>query len=277
MIALDALPWPWGEEIIAHLFVLTRLVRPGRWRRVLAWARQQPVASPWRLAVRLCAFLGCWTARARLLGLRGPGDLRRIVVLEGEQHLKGEQRPGAAARGVILLAFHLGPPKADVGLKALGYPVRTVAWWRRDRPGWWSPEWSALFDENPDLAPDGNRDRWLGVLYQARQVLRNGGTIYLMADGEGRELFRVPLPGGPVVIRAGWVNLHRHTGARVLPVLTHREGHTHVIAIHPELPMTVADPLREGAAWRDVLASLLTDYVRRFPEQCFGLAFARER
>lgn len=271
MIALDVLPWPWGEDIVARLFVFARLIRRERRRRVLAWARQQPGPSPWRLAVRLCAFLGRWTARTKLLGLRGPGDLRRIVVLEGEQRL------GAGAPGVILLAFHLGPANADIGLKVHGHRVRAVAWRRRDRPGWWRPTWSAVFDANPDLAPDGDADRWLGVLYQARQILRDGGTVYLMADGEGRELFRVPLPGGPAVIRAGWVNLHRHTGARVLPVLTHSEGRTHVIAIHPELPMAGTDPLLEGAAWRDVLASLLTDYVRRYPEQCFGLAFARER
>ena len=267
MIALDILPWPWGEDLLVHLFTMVGILRPNRRRRALGWARQQPGRRPWRLAAALCAFLGRRTARSKLLGLRCPDDLRRHLVVEGEQYLN------ATAGGVILLGFHVGPPNADLGLKVLGHHLTSLGWEQRDRPGWWRPAWRVLFESNPDLTPTGNRDRWLGVLYQARRILLEGGTIYLMADGAGRELLRAPLPGGPAVIRAGWLNLHRYTGARVLPILTHMRGRTQVITIHPALPMTASDPLRERPRWQETLASLLGDYVRRFPEQCFGLAF----
>jgi len=267
MIALDVLPWPWGEDIVAHLFGATGLLRRDRRQRALAWARQQPDRSAWRLAHALCAFLGRWAARSKLLGLREPDDLRRHLVVEGEERLD------AGGAGVILLAFHIGPPNADIALKVLGRRVTSVVWGRRDQPGWWGPPWRSLFASNPDLVASGNPDRWLRVLYQARRILLDGGIVYLMADGAGRELAHLPLPGGPVIVRAGWFNLQRHTGARVLPILTHAEGRRQVITIHPELPMGEADPAEGRPRWQDAIASLLADYVRRFPEQCFGLAF----
>jgi lauroyl/myristoyl acyltransferase len=270
MIAVDLLPWPWGEQIVAGVFAVAAMLRANRRRSALAWASQQPGRRAWPLAIALCGFLGRWAARLKLLGLRDPGDLRRRVVVEGEEHLT------AGAPGVILLAFHIGPPNADLGLKVLGHRLNSVTWGQRDRPGWWSAAWDAMFEANPDLCPGGSTDRWLGVLYQARRILQRGGTIYIMADGNGREVARIPLPGGPAIVRAGWLNLHRHTGARVLPILTHLRGRTQVITIHPALPMTGPDPSGVEPPWLETLASLLRDHVRRYPEQCFGLAFRRQ-
>lgn len=268
MIALDVLPWPWGEDVVAQVLGMAGFLKGDRRRRALAWARQQPGRSPWRLAHALCVFLGRWAARSKLLGLQRPDDLRRHLAVEGEERLNAR----AGGPGVILLAFHIGPPNADIGLKALGYGVTSLVWGRRDQPGWWGAPWRSLFASNPDLVASGNPDRWLRVLYQARRILLDGGIVYLMADGAGRELVSLPLPGGPVVVRAGWFNLQRHTGARVLPILTHTEGRRQVITIHPELAMTETDPAGRSR-WESGLGSLLADYVRRFPEQCFGLAF----
>jgi lauroyl/myristoyl acyltransferase len=271
MIALDVLPWPWGEDLLAHLFTMVGLLRASRRRRTAAWAAEQPGRRSWHLAASLCAFLGRWTARSKFLGLRCPDDLRRHLVVEGEEYL------AATSGGVILLAFHLGPPKADVALRTLGHRVTCVAGAQRRMSDWCRPAWRSLLESSPDLSPGGNPDRWLGVLYQARRILLEGGTVYIMADGGGRELFRVPLPGGPAIIVAGWLNLHRQTGARVLPVLTHLKGRTQIITIHPALPMRAADPGSRPSAWQETLTSLLEDYVRRFPEQCFGLVFSRRR
>lgn len=267
IIAFDVLPWPWGEDLFSGLFAIAGMLRPSRRRRALAWARQQPGRSRWRLAVALCAFLGRWTARYRLLGVRSPGDLRRRLVVEGLRHL--HTVPGPA----ILLGFHIGPPHARLGLELLGHRVTSVVFVPRDRPGWWRPAWWPLFASSPDLSPDGNRDRWLATLYRASGILRDGGTIHLMADGFGRELCRIPLPGGPAVIRGGWLNLQRHTGARVFPMLTHLQGRTQVVTIHPELALETVSP-GTPVPWEDTLASLLRAYVARFPEQCFGLVFA---
>jgi len=112
------------------------------------------------------------------------------------------------------------------------------------------------------------------LFYRARRMLLDGKTVSMMADGgSGTEAFRVPLPGGPAFIRSGWLTLRRQTGAPVLPVFTHLEGRAQIVRVHPPLPSGEPDPARDLEACRDVLERLLVDYLRRFPEQCYSLAF----
>jgi len=59
----------------------------------------------------------------------------------------------------------------------------------------------------------------------------------------------------------------------VLPVLSDMEARSQVVTIHPPLPPLIANPVRDLDSCRRLLAGLLGDYVRRFPEQCFSLAF----
>jgi hypothetical protein len=119
MRALDPLPWPWGEGILATLFAAKAFVRPSRLRVALAWAGHFTAArrSRWQLALSCCAHHGRFLARQALLGIRTPEDLRRLVILKGEAHLK------ATSTGAIILGFHLGPPGVAVALRVLGYPV----------------------------------------------------------------------------------------------------------------------------------------------------------
>ena len=74
ILALDGLPWPWGEEILARCFVARAFVRRSRFRQALAWARAQPDSSraPRRLARALCAYHGRFVARSALVGMRDP-------------------------------------------------------------------------------------------------------------------------------------------------------------------------------------------------------------
>jgi lauroyl/myristoyl acyltransferase len=266
MIALDRLPWPWGEDILARLFAAVALVRGSRRRPALAWASQQPGGRGLRLALAVCAFRGRWVARAALLGVRSPDALTRRAVISGEEHLT------KAPEGTILLGFHLGPPNVDVTLRILG---QKLAWLGTSRNSWvWSSEaWRPLSDPRQNLTPPDDEWFWPGYLYRARRILLDGGALFIMADSWiGRAAFPVPLPGGPMIVRSGWLSLRRLTGARVIPVVTHLEGRTQVITIHPALPIPAphdADPL---AAWRGIIAGLVTDYVRRFPEQCPVLA-----
>jgi len=156
-MALDLLPRPWAEEILAGLFMIVGLARPGRRRAALAWARAQRAPHPWWLAARVCGYLGRWVARMRTLGFRRPEDLRANVVLEGGEHL-------AAVRGAaILLGFHLGPHGAgDLTLRVIGVPVTFVGWTDRAAVlGRWADEWrlrgaaSALLRGRAERALDG--------------------------------------------------------------------------------------------------------------------------
>jgi len=268
MIGLDPLPWPWGEEILARLFMVVALARPSLRRRAVAWASVQPGRGRWRLAAAICAFRGRWVARLHLLGLRSPEELRPYTVVEGEEHLT------AVSGGAILLSFHVGPPCIDVVLKLRGHPVTYLG--RHDRAltrAWWRDAWWPLVETDPLTRAGGGPGRWTAVLYTGRQILLDGGRICIMADGRGKELFRIPLPGGPMVIRPGWLTLHQLTGAPVLPVLTRLDGLTQVITIHPALLPLTSDPALKVS--REILAALLQDYVRKFPEQCPALALGR--
>ena len=267
-LGLDLLPWPWGEDLLAHLFAAVALVRGSRRRAAIAWSSQQPGRRAWRLALAVSAFRGRWVARSSLLGIRRPGDLRRQVAVHGEEHL------AAAPGGAILLGFHLGPPNVDVGLRILGHRVAWLGSARRSR-AWSRDAWRPLLDPKDNLCPSDTNWFWPGYLYRARRLLLDGGALFILADAwDGREVFRVPLPGGhPLIIRAGWLTLWRQTGARVLPVTTHLEGRVQVITIHAPLPTPGPHDADGPSAWPDILCSLVKDYVRRFPEQCPVLPF----
>jgi hypothetical protein len=268
VLALDVLPWPWGEDIAARLFTVAGVMRRrSRWRRAVAWASRQPGRRPGPLALALCAFRGRWVARSVLLGLRAPKDLLRHVVVRGAEHL-------AASGSSILLGFHVGPPNADVVLRALGHKLVWLGGARVSR-GWSRTAWRPFVDPSEHLSAEGRQVFWAAALYRARRVLLDGGRLFIMADSSpGPAVFHLPLPGGPMIINEGWLSLHRQTGARVVPVLTHLAGRTQVITIHPPLPQSGAEPVGEVGAWREILGRLLNEYVRRFPEQCPGRVFA---
>ena len=272
MIVLNIVPWPWGEDILAGLFTVVGLVRPSRRRAAVTWAGALATARPWCLAAKLCAFRGRWVARTRLLGIRRPDELRQNLIVEGAEHLT------AVSGAAIILGFHLGPPSpsGDLIFRILGYPVTFVGWSDRNAAiGWWSDAWRPFVEASPLSFAAGNRKRWPAVLYTARQTLLDGGKIYIMADGDGTEAFRLPLSAGEWPIRAGWLTLHQLTGAPVLPVLHHLAGRRHVMTIHPPLPALPSDRSMGFEVWRDNLTRLLEDYVRRFPEQCPHLALAQ--
>src|SRR5439155_953064 len=169
VLALDALPWPWGEEILARCFVARAFVRTARLRRALAWAGAQPGAGRrrWSLARSLCFHHGRFVARSALVGMRDPETLRRHVAARGEEHL------AAAGAGAILLGFHLGPAQSYLALR----------------------------------------------------------------------------------------------------VLSHMDGRVQVVTIHPPLPASLSDPALDLEACRRALGELLGEHARRFPEQCYSLAF----
>ncbi len=269
ILCLHRLPWPWGEEILAGCFVAKAPLRTTRLLQALAWAsaRSGRGASRWRLARRLCACHGRFVARSALVGIREPDVLRRHVIVRGTERL-------AAGGGVILLGFHLGPPGAHLALRVAGH--RVVFLGGRAATALWSPAIRDRYGTPSDsLFFSGAEHRRLGagLLYRARQIVLDGGIVFVTAEGLGREAFSVSVQGGRAVVRAGWLALRRATNAPVFPVLSHLDGHTQVVTVHAPLPTPDADPDIDIDRCRQALAGLLNDYARRFPEQCYSLAF----
>lgn len=267
-LALDALPWPWGEEILARCFVARAFVRTARLRRALAWAGAQPGAGRrrWSLARSLCFHHGRFVARSALVGMRDPETLRRHVEARGEEHL------AAAGAGAILLGFHLGPAQSYLALRVLGHRLTWVG--ARGASAAWSRAIRARYqDGRGDLLLPRAQSAWARRLYRARQIVLEGGTVFISADGGGAQALSIPLPGGPALIGAGWLLLRRTTKATVLPVLSHMDGRVQVVTIHPPLPAPLSDPALDLEACRRALGELLGEHARRFPEQCYSLAF----
>ena len=276
ILALDRLRWPLGEKLLACCFTISALVgRRGR-RQALAWAAAQPDIGTRteRMARALCANQGRFLARGALVGIRDPELLERHVAVRGEEHLRG---PGGC--GTLLIGFHLGPRNAYLALRAAGHALTWMggqttsgAWARSIRDRYQRPGQDLLPPAREHLASDLTRVR---LLYRARRILLDGGRVFIGADGVGVEAFALPLPGGPLSIRAGWLSLRHATKAPVLPVLSHMEGPVQVVTIHPPLPAPLDDPARDLHACRRALGDLLHDYLRQFPEQCPTLAFAQ--
>ena len=228
ILALDALPWPWGEEILAGCFVARTFVRRGRFRQALAWARAQPDSSvpPRRLARALCAYHGRFVARSALVGMRDPDTVRRHVAVRGEEHL------AAAGTGANLLGFHLGPAQSYLALRARGHHLIWVGG-RGASPGWAPAIRERYQRDHGDLLLPDVPYAWERRLYTARQILKAGRSVFISADGAGAMAFSVPLPGGPAAIGTGWLLLRQSTKAPVLPVLSHLEGRTQVVTAFP--------------------------------------------
>lgn len=268
ILALRPLPWPWGEDLLAAIFAARGALPGRRGRQARRWAAAQPagVRSPRVLACALCAFHGRFVARSAFLGIRGAEAGRRLVAVGGVASLTSSER------GMILLGFHLGPPNAYVALRTAGLRLTWIG--GRGASGAWAPELRARYQSRREAAFFGSDPgRWVQRLHRARQLLHAGEHVFINADGDGREAATIALPGGPLTLRAGWLALRRATGAPVVPVLSRLEGRTHVVTVHPPLPEPLADGAADLEACRGALAGILTDYVRRFPEQCYSLAF----
>jgi lauroyl/myristoyl acyltransferase len=275
ILALDRLRWPLGEDLLARGFVISGLVgRRGR-RQARAWAAAQPDRDTptGRMARSLCENQGRFLARGALVGIHEPELLERHIAVRGEEHLLA---PGPT--GTILIGFHLGPRNAYLALRVRGHALTWIggqttagAWSRPIRDRYQRPGQDLVPPGQEHLASELTRVR---LLYRARRILLDGGRVFIGADGFGTEAFSIPLPGGPVSVRAGWLFLRQATGAPVLPVLSHMEGRLQVVTIYPPLPPAVDDSALDLQLCRDALGRLLRDYLRRFPEQCPMLAFA---
>lgn len=270
LAALRQAPAPVTTTVLAGLAVADGVLRRRRFASAYGWAGAQGYRG-WgrtRLALALLANHGRYVAQEAMVGIGSEADLRRGSVVHGAEHLSG-----ATAGGALLLGLHVGPPRAWLALRAHGVPVsfairetagRGARWeaWRRD----------GVVIPLPYGAPEAR----VQGLYTLRRLLADGRFVFLAADGPfGAELFRLNVPGFAPVIRAGWFTLRRQLRLRTLPVLTHEDGTQRIVTIHPPLPPPTGDEAADRVACREVLTSILGDYVRRHPSQCRYLAFPR--
>ena len=267
---LHALPWPWGEEVMALVGVGRGLTRPRRLRRALRWAahHRSGRVDRWRLALSLLAHDGRFEAANALIGVRDVERLRSHLSVEGAKHLHA----AAEAGGTILLGCHIGPRTSWLALRILGYSVNAFV--GHDYHRFHRPALRPYLDCGDTVRPHRPDPAWrVAWLNHARRLLLEGKSVFITADRISRQdAFQIALPGGTAVIGSGWLALRRHTGAATLPVLMHHEGSRRIVTIHPPLPPPAPHPADDMAVCRPALTRIWTDYVRRFPEQCRGIA-----
>ena len=261
-------PWPRQVSVgvLATFALADGIARRGRFRAAAEWAGAQG-AEGWRrrrLAAQMLINHGRFVAGEALLGVGDISELALNVRVDGRQHLDGH-------RGVLLLGFHLGPPKIWLALRALGLPVifaGNLAALRHDA------RWQHAMAAGAAIDLSGSIEARTAALYRIQKEVRGGALCYLTADGPfGREAFSIDLPGRAMVVRSGWLALRRTTGAPVIPVLSYEAAGRRHIAFHPALPPLDVDPERDANACATALRPVITDYVRRFPAQCRWLAF----
>ena len=268
------LPRGLAEHIFSAAGLIEAVAAPRRAAAAYAWAGAQGPST-----------LGRWQILASLLAHRGrrfvyswapvfeePAQFRSRVRLEGRQHLDA-----VVGRPSILLGFHVGLPAVGPALNAYGYNVITAAAgslhfldWATAQPGWsWNRENRVRFP----LHADADRARAL-ALHRLRGLLLAGRTLRMIGDGTlGRELFRVPLPIGALVVRSVWWWLRRQTGAAVVPVLGYRDGAGAVVTAYPPLPGPGSDEAQDLERCRAELGPLIHDFIVRHADQCLPWRF----
>ena len=262
-----------AERLVGGAGVAAGVLEPWRVRSAYAWATAhgQRGIRRWRTTLRILEYRGLRLLEHWAPTIESPAALRQRVVLEGRARLDASM-----GRPTILLGFHLGSSLSRWGLAVHGYDCLLAG------DGVWSfrghaaPQagWREVPETEAVVSPGAGPVERSIVLYRLRALLLAGRTVRLLGDGaDGRELFRVPLARGSLVVRAGWWLLRRQTEAVTLPVLAHQERSSVVVTVHQALPPLIGDPEEDLARCRAMLEPLVQDFVRRYPEQCLPWIF----
>lgn len=256
----------------AGIGIVQGLLRPSRARAALRWAAglEPRRLRRWRLAGAVLARRGRAIALSSLPAMESPPAFARRVTLEGEEHLEASTRRG----GTILLGFHTLPGVATLALAVHGHRLVPTGLGQAFK-GWAlaQPSWRPVIGDWEDGVLWSDERSGACGLARIRRLLLAGATVHLTADGTlGREVFRIPLPAGTLVVRSGWWTLRRLTGAATLPVLARSERGRLVVRVHAPLPDPVDDAAADRAACLGVLTGLIHDQIRRAPAECAALA-----
>lgn len=264
---LRMLPRTASSGILAALAIGDGAAR-GRFAEARDWAAALGLgwwARRWT-ALSLLANHGRYVADEAMLGVQDTCVEPGAVTIEGADLLR------QVSSGALLMGFHLGPPRIWTALRAAGFPVRMVARFEESRG---DARWADVLAAGDVIALPRDQAGRLRALYRIRSLLAQNALVFLPADGiYGREAFRIELPGGPLILRGGWLAFRRQLQVPVFPVLARAEGRRRVITVHQALPPVHPDAVCDIARCREALTPLLAEYVRRHPAQCRYLAFA---
>lgn len=173
----------------------------------------------------------------------------------------------AEGRGVIIATIHYGNPEyVAQSMVARGLHVYGIT--EPLAPQELADLYQRLRDsQGHTLVPVSH-----SAIKGAIRHLRAGGILCIMTDRDiQRSGVEVPFLGGVARIPTGAVDLARHTGAALIPVITHRRGRDHFSLI-VEPPLAVLHTGRADEDRRLNTARLIQrfeKYLRRDPSQWF--------
>jgi KDO2-lipid IV(A) lauroyltransferase len=200
-----------------------------------------------------------------LLSREDPEELRRLVTIEGLEHLE-KARQVSETGGVIALTAHLGSWELlAAAMVAYGLPV-TVVYRTRDNPLIEELVGSLRTRGGSELFPRGSAAR------AGLRALREGGILAMLCDQNCRreEGVFVPFFGRLACTRSGPPRIAMRTGAPVLPAFVEREGGSarHRVRILPALPILPAGGDREAATRENArrMTQVIEEEICRVPD-----------
>jgi KDO2-lipid IV(A) lauroyltransferase len=215
--------------------------------------------------VESCANLARSFVELALLSRGDPGELRRLVRIEGLEHLEAARRDSETG-GVIVLTAHLGSWEfLAAAMVAHGLPV-TLVHRARDNP---------LIEE----LLSSLRERGGSELYArgsaaraALRALREGKILAMTYDQNcsREEGVFVPFFGRLACTRSAPPRIAMRTGAPVVPIFVEREGGRarHRVRILPSLEMLPGGEDREAAVRENArrMTEVIEAEIRRMPD-----------
>lgn len=188
----------------------------------------------------------------------------KLVQVQGIEHY---QRVKAEGRGVVFFSGHVGNWELLIsGLPLLGIKEPYALGWKQE-----SNEFNDILDRQRLLW--GTNILWTQDFReeQVGQILRTGGTLYIMCDRYAQGKTRVKLfdhlvgtPAGPVLFA------HKYDAA-LMPIHTYRAKGQHHIVIEPPLLLPPRTSGEDFTPDMQLCMSYIETWIRQHPEQWMWL------
>jgi KDO2-lipid IV(A) lauroyltransferase len=219
-----------------------------------------------RVFAESCANLARGFVEFALLGRADAEELRRLVSIEGLEHLD-RARKDSESGGIIVLTAHLGSWELlAAAMVAHGLPV-TVVHRTRDNP---------LIEEMVGVLRERGGAEMFARGSAARaglRALREGKILAMTYDqncSRGEGVF-VPFFGRLACTRTAPPRIAMHSGAPVVPVFVQRQGGgaCHRARILPALEILPSGDDQEAAVRENArrMTQVIEEEIRRAPEQ----------